>query len=202
MAFFSSRRQSESDSREDQTRQAPPVPGSPIGFSTVLGANSEMEGTLISKGNVRMDGTFTGTLDITGNVLVGETAQINADIDARNISIAGAVRGNVSGNKVQILRTGRVWGDISASALTTEEGAFIDGRITMTGHAASVQETAEEELDDAVIETEPVSPEMPEADSMTDDEPSAVLADINDPAPEAEDQSPDPDNDDDAQEGR
>ena len=78
-----------------------------------------------------------GTLEIGGNVLVGETAQINADINAKNISIAGAVRGNVNGKKVQLLRTGRIWGDIRATALTTEEGAFIDGKITMV----SPQET-------------------------------------------------------------
>jgi cytoskeletal protein CcmA (bactofilin family) len=82
---------------------------------------------------------FEGTLEIEGNVLVGETAKITADINARNISIAGAVRGNVNGNKVQILRTGRVWGDINAKAITTEEGAFIDGKISMISHEAAVQ---------------------------------------------------------------
>jgi cytoskeletal protein CcmA (bactofilin family) len=99
----------------------------------VLGANSVIEGVLRSNANVRLDGTFSGTLEITGNVLVGETARINADINARNISIAGAVRGNITGKKVQLLRTGRIWGDIRAQALTTEEGAFIDGKIAMIG---------------------------------------------------------------------
>ena len=144
MAFFSSRRQTENESSEGENRiQTLPAPQNPIGFSTVLGTSSELEGKLISQGNVRLDGKFTGTLDISGNVLVGETAQINADIDARNISIAGAVRGNVTGNKVQLLRTGRVWGDINAKALMTEEGAFIDGRISMTGHVASESPTTE-----------------------------------------------------------
>lgn len=103
----------------------------PLGFETVLGPSSILEGKLKSDGNLRLDGTFTGTLEISGNVLVGETANIYADIDGQNISIAGAVRGNVSGNKVQLLRTGRVWGDITAATLTTEEGAFIDGKISM-----------------------------------------------------------------------
>ncbi len=137
MAFFSSR------SKTSDLPAAPAPAGErkptiavsaqqPIGFETVLGANSILEGLLRSSANVRLDGTFTGTLEITGNVLIGETARINADVNARNISIAGAVRGNVTGKKVQILRTGRVWGDIHAEALTTEEGAFIDGKIAMT----------------------------------------------------------------------
>lgn len=154
MAFFSSRRQPEQpdpDEREAPRAAAP----SPIRFETVLGGNASMEGVLSSSGNVRLDGTFSGTLHISGNILVGETAKINADIDARNISIAGAVRGNVTGNKVQILRTGRVWGDIHASALATEEGAFIDGRITMKGHAANLPEktTPPEKAEPPTIET-------------------------------------------------
>src|SRR5262249_23624218 len=114
------------------------APRQPVGFETVLGANSSMKGDFKSQANVRLDGTFEGNLEIEGNVLVGETARITADIHARNVSIAGAVRGNVSGNKIQLLRTGRVWGDISAQAITTEEGAFIDGKITMVGHPAGI----------------------------------------------------------------
>ncbi len=114
-------------------------PRQPVGFETVLGANSVLKGEFRSQANVRLDGTFEGTLEIEGNVLVGETARITADIHAKNVSVAGAVRGNINGNKIQLLRTGRVWGDISASAITTEEGAFIDGKITMIGHPASIK---------------------------------------------------------------
>lgn len=115
------------------------APRQPVGFETVLGANSTLRGDLKSQANVRLDGTFEGNLEIEGNVLVGETGKVNADIHARNVVIAGAVRGNVSGNKVQLLRTSRVWGDIHAAAITTEEGAFIDGKITMIRHDASLQ---------------------------------------------------------------
>ncbi|NDJ61300.1 MAG: polymer-forming cytoskeletal protein [Chloroflexi bacterium] len=135
MSFFSGRRQAEpapQPSAPPRPQPLPPTPvPHPVGFETVLGANSTLEGRLVSAANVRLDGTFSGTLEISGNVLVGETGKINADINAQNISIAGAVRGNVSGKKVQLLRTGRIWGDITATALTTEEGAFIDGKITM-----------------------------------------------------------------------
>ena len=140
--FFSSRRGQPDDESMDNVH---PIPTrQPVGFDTVIGANCELEGTFTSSGNVRMDGKFTGTLVITGNILVGESADIKADIDAQNISIAGTVRGHVTGTKVQLLRTGKIWGDISASALTTEEGAFIDGKITMVGHSATRPPTEEE----------------------------------------------------------
>jgi cytoskeletal protein CcmA (bactofilin family) len=131
MSIFGNRRQADPTPVPQAQKPQVVAPQQPVGFETVLGANSTLEGHLRSGANVRLDGTFTGTLEIGGNVLVGETAKINADINAKNISIAGAVRGNVSGKKVQLLRTGRIWGDIRATTLTTEEGAFIDGKITM-----------------------------------------------------------------------
>ncbi|MBI1277232.1 MAG: hypothetical protein GC179_03795 [Anaerolineaceae bacterium] len=140
MSFFGNRRQVETNlppAVEPVQITKPSLPPPAVGFDTVLGPNSVLEGTFQSNANVRLDGTFSGTLEINGNILVGETAKIKADINARNISIAGAVRGNISGKKVQVLRTGRVWGDIRATALTTEEGAFIDGKITMVGHESS-----------------------------------------------------------------
>ena len=137
-----SRRKSEP---EDQPKSSPippppPLPArtpsqqKPIGFETVIGPGCTLEGTLSSDSNIRLDGIFSGTLAISGNVLVGEMAKVEADINAKNISIAGIIRGNVTGNKVQLLRTARVWGDINAVALTTEEGAFIDGKISMPQH--------------------------------------------------------------------
>ena len=146
MSFFSGGRRQNQPSREPQS-QTPVTPErpkphplrQPVGFETVLGANSTLRGDLKSQANIRLDGTFEGNLEIEGNVLVGETGKITADINAKNVVIAGAVRGNVSGNKVQLLRTSRVWGDISAAAITTEEGAFIDGKITMVRHDASIQ---------------------------------------------------------------
>jgi cytoskeletal protein CcmA (bactofilin family) len=184
MSFFTSRRQSETAPPSIEERSQLPklaAPQQPVGFETVLGANCTLEGVLRSKANVRLDGTFSGTLEIEGNVLVGETAKITADINAKNISIAGAVRGNVNGKKVQILRTGRVWGDIHATALTTEEGAFIDGKIAMISHEAanSPAETSEasavETIPELVDELQPIIEEAQERGLSEQD----VLAESN-----------------------
>jgi cytoskeletal protein CcmA (bactofilin family) len=178
MSFFSSRRQGDnpppsSAAGRIQSAQTLPAPSQPVGFDTVLGANTVLEGVLRSGSNVRLDGTFTGTLEINGNVLVGETAKINADINAKNISIAGAVRGNVTGKKVQLLRTGRIWGDIHAQALTTEEGAFIDGKITMIGKddeaAVSAQSTQE-----ASAEASSQSPAVKSSETADDSDPTSA----------------------------
>jgi cytoskeletal protein CcmA (bactofilin family) len=140
MSFFTGRRKSEEEEKAPEQPKPNPVPRQPMGFETVLGPNCTLLGELRSQANIRLDGTFEGTLEIDGNVLVGETAKINADIHARNVAVAGAVRGNISGKLVQLLRTARVWGNISAAAITTEEGAFIDGKLTMVQHDASTEQ--------------------------------------------------------------
>ena len=167
-AFFASRRGQTETETQEPVKVMPT--GQPVGFDSVIGSNSQTEGAFFSSGNVRMDGKFVGAVEIEGNILIGESAEIRADINARNISIAGTVRGNVTGDKVQILRTGRIWGDISASALTTEEGAFIEGKITMVGHAA-MSAGADDETDEGPVAANPL---MGIVDEFVDDSDDAV----------------------------
>ncbi|NJL56218.1 hypothetical protein HC928_14355 [bacterium] len=66
MTLFGNRRPNTTDSTLPGDER-PPVSSSPTtGFETVLGASSAFEGTLSSQANLRLDGTFTGTLNITG----------------------------------------------------------------------------------------------------------------------------------------
>lgn len=143
---------------------APPaVSSAPIGFETVLGGSSVIEGRLLCAGNLRLDGVFSGTLETSGNVLVGAQAKITANINAQHISIAGEVRGNIIGQRVQVLRTARIWGDISATKFSTEEGAAIDGKITMREaslEAPTPPPTAEPAADAPPVDSEDANPEQ------------------------------------------
>ena len=177
MSFFSGSRKSDEEGTDSSPQNNQP-PRKPVGFETVLGANSTLNGSLSSQANVRLDGSFEGSLEIDGNVLVGETGKIIADINAKNIVIAGAVRGNVNGNKVQLLRTSRVWGDISAAAITTEEGAFIDGKITMVKHEAANQ----------TFELKPAAAEETTVEKPSEDSEEDVEVVIGEAVPDDEDE--------------
>jgi cytoskeletal protein CcmA (bactofilin family) len=102
-------------------------------IETIIGPNAHFRGEIQSDGGMRIDGICEGTLDIAGNLVIGESAKIIADITANNISISGAVKGNINGNRVEILKTGRVWGDLVISSLLLEEGAYLRGQTTMHG---------------------------------------------------------------------
>jgi len=80
---------------------------------------------------LRIDGVVEGTIELTGNLVITESAKVRAEIKASNMSIAGAVQGNITANRVEILDTGRVWGDLTVKSLLVNEGAYFRGQTLM-----------------------------------------------------------------------
>ena len=117
--------------RKEKTKASSAAPVSKI--ETIVGPNAHFRGDIQSDGGVRVGGVFEGTIDIAGNLVILEGAKIIADIKANNISISGAVKGNITGNRVEILETGRVWGDLTINSLLLNEGAYLRGQTTMHG---------------------------------------------------------------------
>lgn len=116
----------------EKTQKA--VPAAPVSkIETIIGPNAHFRGDIQSDGGVRIDGILEGNIDITGNLVIGEGAKLIAEIKANNISISGAVKGNINGNRVEILETGRVWGDLTINSLLLNEGAYLRGQTTMHG---------------------------------------------------------------------
>jgi cytoskeletal protein CcmA (bactofilin family) len=65
-------------------------------------------------------------------LVVGETGRITCEnVVANTVIVAGAVRGNIFAEKLEIRSTGRVWGDVVTASFSTEEGAFLRGQIRM-----------------------------------------------------------------------
>lgn len=115
--------------------KAPKVsPAAPITkIEALIGPNAHFRGDIQSDGGIRVDGIFEGTIDIIGNLVIGEGATVIANINANNISVSGAVKGDIAGNRVEILNTGRVWGDLTINSLLLNEGAYLCGQTTMHG---------------------------------------------------------------------
>ena len=101
-------------------------------ITSVLGAGVIWQGSIVGSGGVRVEGTFEGQIALKGFLVVGETGKVTCEnIRAANVIVAGAVKGNITAQKVEIRASGRVWGDIITTAFATEEGAFLRGQITM-----------------------------------------------------------------------
>ena len=123
--------------------------------TSVLGPGINWRGNLRGSGGVRIEGTFEGEISVRGMVVVGETGRVTCEnLRANTVIVAGAVRGSITAEKLEIRSTGRVWGDVITVAFATEEGAFLRGQVRM-------EERVELNLEppaDAPLQVEPGSP--------------------------------------------
>ena len=142
-----------------------PVPVSSRGtpsprLETVIGPNAHFKGDIVSEGGIRIEGIFEGHIETAGNLVIGESAKVIADVKANNVSISGAIKGDISGNRVEILETGRVWGNLTINSLLLNEGAYLRGQTTM--HA----------------DIEPPQLEPPRMKQATESTPSGTIVDV------------------------
>lgn len=106
-----------------------PGPGDVI---ALLGKGSSFEGKLTFEGTVRIDGKFSGEIFTEGTLVIGEGAEVKAEIEAGNVIVQGNIVGNITATDEADLRApGRLIGNISAPNVTMEKGAFFDGQCTM-----------------------------------------------------------------------
>ncbi len=104
-----------------------------IEIETVLGPNTSAQGDIRSSGGVRIDGDFGGTIDIAGNLVIGEQAKVVATITANNVQVQGVVQGNITAKRLEVLDTGKLWGDIQVESFVLDDGGFYQGKSKMQG---------------------------------------------------------------------
>ena len=100
----------------------------------ILDVDASMQGTLSFKDpvNLRINGKFEGNLEVKGNLTIGNTALVNADIIGDNIIIGGRVRGKITAKeRLTLLPAAIVDGDIYTAKLNVAEGAILEGRCHM-----------------------------------------------------------------------
>jgi len=102
----------------------------------VLDVDATMQGTLSFRDpvNLRINGSFEGSLDTKGSLTIGENAVVKAGIKGENIAVAGRVYGNIVATKeLKLMPPGHVTGNISTPRLSIVEGAVLEGECHMTG---------------------------------------------------------------------
>ncbi|MDD5448974.1 MAG: polymer-forming cytoskeletal protein [Candidatus Omnitrophica bacterium] len=95
-----------------------------------LDVDASMQGNMVFKDpvNLKINGTFEGSLTTKGNLTIGETADVNADIIGENIIIAGRVTGDIIAEKtLKLVSPAKVTGDIKTPNLVVEEGTILHG---------------------------------------------------------------------------
>ena len=109
-----------------------PTGEAPARVDSVLGPGISWKGEVGGEGGLRIDGAFDGEIVIRGLVVIGEQGRVACKhLRAATVVVSGSVKGDITAQRVEITRTGRVWGDVVTTSFSTEEGAFLRGQIRM-----------------------------------------------------------------------
>ena len=101
-------------------------------MDTIIGKDTVFQGNINATGSVRIDGEYKGEIRVKGDLIIGETAHLEAAVEARNVLIAGYMRGNIiAQGKVDMASSAKLFGDIKVKNLLIEEGAIFKGNCLM-----------------------------------------------------------------------
>ncbi|MDW7645157.1 MAG: polymer-forming cytoskeletal protein [Desulfuromonadales bacterium] len=97
-----------------------------------LGPGSEFEGKLVFDDIVRLDGAFRGEIASKDTLIVGEAADIQAEITVGSLILSGRFKGNIkASNRVELRAPAVVEGNIETPVLIVEEGVRVNSNISM-----------------------------------------------------------------------
>lgn len=101
-------------------------------ISGFIDKDTEITGDIKFKESFRIDGVFKGKILSGGGLIIGETGEVEADIEVISIAVNGRVKGSIKAkDKIEIFSKGRVIGSVSAPKLSIEDGAFFQGSCQM-----------------------------------------------------------------------
>ena len=102
------------------------------GSTSLFSKKVSIIGDIQGNEDLHVEGRFKGSIKITGNIFVGPTGLVEADVEANNITILGKIHGNVlARQQLEIQSAGELIGDCSAQSIDIKEGAVFEGRSNM-----------------------------------------------------------------------
>lgn len=102
--------------------------------STVIGEETVFKGTLEVNSSIRIDGRIEGDVICNGDVTIGKTGQVENELQARNLVLAGKVKGNVRvEDRIHIYDTGSLEGKAEMATIIIDEQGQFQGESIMTG---------------------------------------------------------------------
>lgn len=111
----------------------------------LLGSGTEITGDIRSQGDIRIDGSLTGTINCTGKVVIGSTGRVEGELICQNADISGEVKARIKVSELLSLKaTALVSGDILTNKLAIEPGAVFTGACKMEGQNSTNGKTPAE----------------------------------------------------------
>lgn len=98
-------------------------------ISSYVGQGDSFHGDFEMTGALRVDGTVSGTVRTTSQVIIGPTGLVKTNVEADSVIVSGRVDGNIYAlDFVHLMKNARVMGDIVSANLLVDEGVIFEGR--------------------------------------------------------------------------
>jgi cytoskeletal protein CcmA (bactofilin family) len=105
---------------------------------TIIGESISVKGRIVSREELQMNGELNGELEMDGRLTVGVKGKVDANVKAREVIVAGSMKGNVEAAERLVLRKGaHLEGDVKTAGIVIEDGAYFKGGIDITGAGAA-----------------------------------------------------------------
>ena len=106
------------------------VKNADLSINTIIGPGTSVFGNVESGGFTRVDGNVLGDVKAKGRVVIGEQARMKSNVSGTLVTVGGVVFGNVlASERLIVLATGLVMGDIITRRIQADEGCLIHGRV-------------------------------------------------------------------------
>jgi cytoskeletal protein CcmA (bactofilin family) len=116
--------------------------------NTFVGAHAKLDGDLETDGFTRVDGAIRGNLTVKGRIIIGESARLYSAVSGTAVTIGGVVQGSVlASERLTILSTAIVLGDIITRRIQADEGCLIHGRVRVCATAEAWDQAISEYRD-------------------------------------------------------
>ena len=146
---------------ETPAEDRPKRPAPPGEVNAYFGKGSKFSGKLSFEGIVRVDGKVEGEIQSNDKLIIGDSAEIQANITVRDVAISGVVRGDIiAEGRIELNRSGKLYGNIRTPSLVIHEGAYFEGQCTM-----NTSGTAQEEKEKPAPKLKEVESDEKEASS-------------------------------------
>ena len=95
---------------------------------TLLAKGVVLTGEIRVEGTVRIDGRLDGEIQTKGQVIIGEDGLVQGTIMAGTVISSGRIKAKVTAmERVQLMKTATLIGEVHTPVLMMEEGARIQG---------------------------------------------------------------------------
>lgn len=123
---------------------------------SALGSGTVIQGKLSFDTPVRIDGKLGGEIFSSKALIVGPTGSVNAEVQVAALVVMGSMTGNiVAADRVEVLKGGRVDGNITAPVIFIEEGAVFNGQCSMQSALNSAAGQSKESINRTPKSAEP-----------------------------------------------